>query len=316
MAVITQNYPAQTAVIHTNFYTQSLKSNPDDGFELAAYTSREDMRSFIAEQSYYGLGLYYEGPQLTTVNYDQPGQAYKAVLGFATFKLACEVSKEMLMEDEFGIVPTIPQMLRFSAQLTRNKKIWALLNLAFTSTVLGGDGVALASTAHPLAKIPGVTLSNSQGTAAISPSVIQTMLLNYQLYKDDTNNEDFRTPVKLWVPPQLQQAAQEIIGTGPKAPYTTNNTINIHMGRLEVGVSRFLTSSTAYFIVGNKCPDVVNGHQLEFAPDAHRLKYAEEWPESITIFDAPAVLGLNIMGDLRFGVFFSDWRAVECAQGA
>jgi hypothetical protein len=315
MASNTTMYPALANVIHDNWFTLSLTGNPDDWNEFAGYASCEDMRPFVREQTWFGTGPFYEKPQLQPVVFDDPGQAYAQVATYATFALACVVSKELIREDEFGIIPQIPTFLRYGAKITRNKKIWGIANNAATSTITGGDGVSLANASHPLAKT-GALFSNTQGSAAISPTVLQTMFLNFQLYKDDTGLEDMRTPVTLWVPPQLQQAAAEILGTGPKAPYTTNNTINIHMNRVEVKVSRFMTSSTAFFLAAAKPGDEMNGNKLHFVSDSHKIKYFEEWPEEVTIFDHPESLGLQIMCDLRFTGAFFDWRGFEWSTGA
>lgn len=316
MPIVTQLYPALAQVVHTAFYTQSIKGT-EDWREFAAYQTKKDMRPIVAEQTFAPVGLFVEKPQLKLVNYDQPEQAYKSVYTFATWGLGVVCSKELIMEDQYGIIPSIPSLLRYSAGITRCKKVWNIFNQATTSTVTGADGVSLANSAHPMAKL-GPNISNTQGTAAISPTTLQSMFLNFQVYKDDAGVEDFRTPRVLWVPPQLEQVAIEIVGTGPKAPYTTNNTINIMHQRVEVKVSRFITSTTAFALVGEKPPDIDerdDSTQIDFAKDCHQIKYFEEWPDNLTVWDHPPSLGLEIIGDFRGAFGWTDFRAFEFSSG-
>src|SRR5207245_10372039 len=92
---------------------------------------------------------------------------------------------------------------------------------------------------------------NTLCATALSPTSIQSAILNgFDLLVDDRNLPIVRTAKFLVVPPQLEKTALEIIKS-QYVPFTADNQVNIQYERLQVVVSRYLTSTTAWFVLGN-----------------------------------------------------------------
>lgn len=115
---------------------------------------------------------------------------------------------------------------------------------------IGGDGVALCSTAHP---IDGGTIANTPTTQQdLNEGSLLTSLTSIRTnFRDQAGKRIFARGRKLLVPPALEWVAARLIHT-PLRPDTNNNDISALQatGSLpeKYEVMDFLTSSFAWFI--------------------------------------------------------------------
>ncbi len=150
-----------------------------------------------------------------------------------------------------------PSNLGLLESFQQTKEIYAAntLNTATTyNAAVGGDGVALCSTAHPI----------DTGTYANTPTtqvdLNEATLLNGMIsirtnFKDQAGLKVFARARKLIVPPALEPVAIRLTKTELR-PGTANNDINAILttaGGLSEGymVNDFLTSSYAWFLLTN-----------------------------------------------------------------
>ncbi|HEX3587788.1 MAG TPA: hypothetical protein VH024_17445 [Candidatus Angelobacter sp.] len=126
-----------------------------------------------------------------------------------------------------------------------------VLNTATTyNPNVGGDGVALLSTAHP---IDGGTIANTTSTQQDlnEGSLLQSLTNVRTNFKDQAGKRIFARGRRLLVPPQLEWVAARLIHT-PLRPGTGDNDISALQatGSLpdKYEVLDFLTSSFAWFI--------------------------------------------------------------------
>jgi len=150
-----------------------------------------------------------------------------------------------------------PSNLGLLESFQQTKEIYAanVFNTATTyNNAIGGDGVALCSTAHP---IDGGTYAN---TPAVQTDLNEATLLNAMIgirtnFRDQAGLKVFARGRKLIVPPQLEPVAIRLTKTELR-PGTADNDVNaIHTtaGGLPEGymVMDFLTSPFAWFMLTN-----------------------------------------------------------------
>jgi len=208
-----------------------------------------------AEMRYLGLAqLKTEGGQTSFDNsagerfvYNQ--EHSEIALGYAITRKAID---DNLYKTQFH-----PSNLGLIESFGQTKEIYGanVLNTATTyNASVGGDGVALCSTAHP---IDGGTVANKPTTDV---DLNESTLLNAMIairtnFKDQAGLKVFGRGRKLIIPPQLEPVAIRLTKTELR-PGTADNDVNAIMsaaGGLPEGymVNDFLTSSFAWFLLTN-----------------------------------------------------------------
>ena len=208
-----------------------------------------------AEMRFLGLAqLKTEGGQTAFDN--SAGERYiynqehtEIALGYAITRKAIDdnLYKTQFMPSNLGLIESFQQ----------TKEIYGA-NILNTSTTynssIGGDGVALCSTSHP---IDGSTVAN---TPSVQLDLNEASLLNSMIavrtnFKDQAGLKVFARARKLIVPPQLEPVAIRLTKTELR-PGTADNDVNAIMmtsGGLPEGymVNDFLTSAYAWFLLTN-----------------------------------------------------------------
>ena len=208
-----------------------------------------------AEMRYLGLAqLKTEGGQTAFDNgagerfiYNQ--EHTEIGLGYAITRKAID---DNLYKTQFA-----PSNLGLMESFAQTKEIYGanVLNTATTyNASVGGDGVALCSTAHP---IDGGTVAN---TPSIQADLNEATLLNGMIsvrtnFKDQAGLKVFARARKLVVPPQLEPVAIRLTKTELR-PGTADNDVNAIMmssGGLPESymTNDFLTSAYAWFLLTN-----------------------------------------------------------------
>jgi hypothetical protein len=170
-------------------------------------------------------------------------------LGYAITRKAIDdnLYKSQFMPSNLGLIESFHQ----------TKEIYGanVLNTATTyNASVGGDGVALISTSHP---IDGGTVANRP---AVDVDLNEATLLNGMIsvrtnFKDQAGLKMFARARRLVVPPQLEPVAIRLTKTELR-PGTADNDVNAIMmtsGGLPEGymTNDFLTSSRAWFLLTN-----------------------------------------------------------------
>lgn len=183
---------------------------------------------------------------------------------------------------------------------------YSVLNAAFTTAaVVDGitqyrlaDGKALLSSSHVMTNGDlGVNVLTD--SAPISPASIDDLKVLLATTKGE-NGEiiGYDGPLVLVVPASLESQAKVIVGS-MQLPGTNFNDINTNTG-IEVVVGKYLTSSTAYFLV---------------AKDSNQMNTFVRQEPSIE-FDENAgrrTIETSIESWAAFG--YSDWRGVAGSRG-
>jgi phage major head subunit gpT-like protein len=208
-----------------------------------------------AEMRYLGLAqLKTEGGQTSFDN--NAGERYvynqehnEIALGYAITRKAID---DNLYKTQFH-----PSNLGLIESFHQTKEIYAanVLNTATTyNPAVGGDGVALCATTHP---IDGGTVANTPTTQVDlnEATMLNAMISIRTNFRDQAGLKIFARGRKLIIPPQLEPVAIRLTKTELR-PGTADNDVNAILstaGGLPEGymVDDFLTSNFAWFLLTN-----------------------------------------------------------------
>jgi hypothetical protein len=140
---------------------------------------------------------------------------------------------------------------------TKQVKAAAVINNGFSAAYVGGDGVPLYSTAHPL--VSGGTNSNRPSTAAdLNETSLEAAVIQIAAWTDERGLLIAAKPKKLIVPPALQFVATRLLETSLRVG-TTDNDINAlkNNGSIPEGytINHYLTDTNGWYLT----TDVPNG---------------------------------------------------------
>jgi len=214
------------------------------------YTIESSDRAFEEEVMESGFG---EAPVKTEgagVAYDQAQEVYTARYTHETIALAFSLTEEAVEDNLYDrLSARYTKALARSMAQTKQIKAAAVLNGAFTTSI-GGDGVALCSTAHPT--LSGPNLSNTLATAAdLSETSLEQALIDIAAFTDERGLKIAVQGLKLILPKELQFTGDRILKSTLRTG-TADNDINAvrNMGMVPQGytVNNFLTDPDAWFV--------------------------------------------------------------------
>ena len=256
-------------------------------------------RAYFEEPVGYGFGMAPELPDGMPVTYQSGGVLFNKRYQYKVFGLAFALTKVLVEDgDHINIGSTFAKHLAQSMMETKETRCANVLNRAFNSSYVGGDGVALNSASHP---IVGSTFSNVLATpAALSQTSLEQMLIQIRKAVDNNGKKIRLTPKKLVIAPDNAFQAEVLLKSVLRAG-TNNNDINPvkSMGSLDSdpAILSRLTSPTAWWVktdapeglklmVRRKLTKSMEG---DFETDSVRYKATERYIEGWT--DPRAVYG-------------------------
>lgn len=185
-------------------------------------------------------------------------QGSEKTIRYTNIGVQVQVTENMREDDNSGLIARIPEMLGKSMLYTCELKGADLLNSGFVTTTRAGlDSVALFSSSHVL--VDSSAGYDNLGTAG---SLSETTLLELMDLMENTVQENgIPTPMipdVLIVPVGLRWIAERLIQSELR-PGSMDNDVNVIKGKLRFMVNHFLTSTTAYFLLGKK-----EDHDLQF----------------------------------------------------
>ena len=261
-------------------------------------------RAFEEEVLIVGFGNARDTSEGQGVAYDQASEGFTARYTHETVALAFSLTEEAVEDnlyDRLGARYT--KALARSMAHTKQVKAANVLNNAFSSSFLGGDGKSLVATDHPLAG--GGTFSNRPSAFSdLNETSLENALISISTFVEDRNMILALQGTKLVVPPQLQFVADRLLET-PGRVESADNDINAirNMGLLPQGyaVNHFLTDTDAFFVLTD-CPD--------------GFKHFERSPIATSMEGDFNTGNVRYKARERYSFGFSNPRAVFASQGA
>jgi len=260
-------------------------------------------RNYHEEPVLYGFGAAPQLPDGTPVTYQQGGVLFLQRYVYKVYGLAFALTKVLVEDgDHIRIGQVYARHLAQSLVETKELLSANVLNTAFNSSYVGGDGVSLINTAHP---IVNGTFSNQLSTAAVlSQTSLEQMLIQVRQAVDNNQKKIRLVARQLVVAPgnifQAEVLLKSVLRTG-----NANNDINPvkSIGLLDEGAAVLsrLTSSTAWWVQ----TDAPEGMKLlmrrrlektmegDFETDSMRYKATERytvgWTDPRAMYGTPGM---------------------------
>ena len=215
------------------------------------FTTETSDRAFEEEVMLSGFGSAATKAEGASVTFDDAKEAFTARYTHQTIALAFAITEEAIEDNLYDRLGNrYARALARSMANTKQVKGAEILNNAFSSSQLGGDGVVLCSTAHPT--VSGTNLSNTFTTQAdLSETSLESALINIAAFIDDRGLRISIQGTKLILPKELQFTAERILKS-PLRVGTADNDINAiaNMNMIPEGyrVNHYLNDTNAWFI--------------------------------------------------------------------
>ncbi len=253
--------------------------------------------------TYAGIGMLDKKNEGEPITYEDFTEGYDTVYTHSTFAKGIRITEELIEDDLYGVMGKRSKALGIATRYRMEYDHASIFNTATTAPSTpfsGGDGLALLSSSHTLAGVPGTTKSNT-ASSDLTLSALETAITHFRTMVDDMNMQVAIEPAVLLIPPQLEFDAYEIINSGQK-PYTADNETNALKGRLKIVIWDFLTDSDSWFVLADKmygAPISFNRVAPQFGRDGD--------------FDTG---DLKMKARCRYSYGWSDWRWCYGSLGA
>ena len=277
-----------------------------DDEHASLFETENSDRAFEEEVLFTGFGTAPTKGEGASVQYDQAQEGYTARYTHETVALAFAITEEAMEDNLYDTFSKLrARGLARAMANTKQVKASDVFNNGFSSSYLGGDGVALFSSSHPT--LTG-NQSNIIGSSDLSESSLETGLIAISKVKDDRGILIGAQAVSLHVPTDLVFVADQIlnstmsttIGVNPtdtSVGATNLNDINSirNQGMVPKGffVNRRFTDTNNWFLK----TDVPNGTKM-FVRAALATKMEEDFDTGNLRFKARE----------RYSFGWSDWR--------
>lgn len=215
-------------------------------------------RSFEEEVKLSGFGSAPVKTEGAALAYDTAQEAYTSRYTHETIAMGFAITEEAIEDNQYdSLSARYTKALARAMAYTKQVKGAAVLNNAFSGSFLGGDGVSLCSTSHPL--VGGGTNSNRPTTGAdLNETSLESAVIAIAAWTDERGLLIAARPMKLIIPPALMFVAKRLLETDLRVG-TSDNDINAlkKMSSIPEGytVNHWLTDTNAWFLK----TDVPNG---------------------------------------------------------
>jgi len=261
-------------------------------------------RAFEEEVMLTGFGeapVKFEGSGVT---YDTAQESFTARYSHETIALAFSLTEEAIEDNLYDTLSSrYTRALARSMMTTKNIKGANILNNAFSSSFLGGDGKELCATDHPT--VGNETQRNELSVASdLNETSLEQSLIDIAAFEDERGLKINAQARKLIIPTALQFVADRLLET-PGRVGTADNDINAlrNMGMVPEGytVNHYLTDTDAFFLT----TDVPNG-----------LKHFVRSPVATSMEGDFETGNVRYKARERYSFGFSDWRGIFGSPGA
>jgi len=222
------------------------------------YETETSERSFEEETKLSGFSAAPVKNEGSAIAYDNAQEAWTTRYNHETIALGFSITEEAIEDNLYdSLSARYTKGLARAMAYTKQVKSAATLNNGFSAAYVGGDGVSLFSTAHPL--VSGGTNSNRPATAAdLNETSLENAVIQIAAWTDERGLLIAAKPKKLIVPPALQFVATRLLETSLRVG-TADNDINAlkNNGSIPEGytVNNYLTDTNGWYL----CTDVPNG---------------------------------------------------------
>ena len=268
------------------------------------FDTESSERAFEEEVMLSGFGEASVKGEGAAVVYDTAQEAWTSRYSHETVALAFSLTEEAIEDNLYDTLSSrYTRALARSMQSTKQVKAANVLNNAFSSSYVGGDGKELCATDHPT--VANIDMKNELSTAAdLNETSLEQALIDIAAFQDERGLKVNAQAKKLIIPPALQFTADRLMES-PGRVNTSDNDINAirNMGMVSEGyaVNHYLTDTDAFFIK----TDAPNG-----------LKHFERAPMTTGMEGDFETGNVRYKARERYSFGFSDFRGIYGSKGA
>ena len=222
------------------------------------YETEKSERSFEEETKLAGFSAAPVKNEGSAIAYDNAQEAFTARYNHETIALGFSITEEAVEDNLYdSLSARYTKALARGMAYTKQVKAASVINNGFSANYIGGDGVSLFSTAHPL--VNGGTNSNRPTTGAdLNETSLEAAVIQIAGWTDEKGLLIAAKPRKLIIPVNLMFVATRLLETSLRVG-TTDNDINAlkNNGSIPEGytVNHFLTDANGWYLT----TDVPNG---------------------------------------------------------
>ena len=270
----------------------------------AIFDTENSDRAFEEEVMLSGFGEAAVKGEGAAVSYDTAQEAWTSRYTHETIALAFALTEEAIEDNLYDTLSSrYTKALARSMSTTKQVKAANVLNNAFSSSFVGGNGKELCATDHPT--VGAGDLRNELATAAdLNETSLEQALIDIADFKDERGLKVNASAVRLIIPPALQFVADRLMESQGRVG-TSDNDINAirNLGMISGGytVKNYLTDTDAFFIK----TDVPNG-----------LKHFVRTPVSTSMEGDFETGNVRYKARERYSFGFSDGRGIFGSPGA
>lgn len=259
-------------------------------------------RSFEEEQKLSGFGAAPVKREGAAIAYDSAQEAWTSRYTHETIAMGFAITEEAVEDNLYdSLSARYTKALARAMAYTKQVKAASILNNAFNSSYLGGDGKELCATDHPL--ISGGTNANEPSVAAdLNETSLENAVIDIAAWTDERGLLVAYQPKKLILPPALQWTATRLLKTDLRVG-TADNDVNALRtnGAIPGGysINHYLTDPDAWFLTTDvtdglkffvRAP-LKTGMDQDFDTSNYRYKarerYSFGWSDPLGIYGSP-----------------------------
>lgn len=278
-------------------FNDEYKRLPDmlpNFFSTEPHNGRDSMK-------YSSVGTLADFDEFTgNVTYKSLSQGYDSTMTFVEFTNGVQVERKLYDDDQYNIMNQRPRALAASAFRTRQKHGARQLNMAFNIDnyfYVNTEGVALCSNSHTTTSGASTASGfDNLVTTSMTATAVAAARIQMNGFRGDQAERISVMPDELWYPPDLYEAAYEIMAASGKVDTALNNP-NVHQGQYKGYEWNYLTSTKNWFMC-----DSTMRRQMMYWTDRIPLEFA-------MIEDFDTFVG-KWRAYMRYGNIWTDWRFI------
>ena len=271
------------------------------------FVIEDSNRAFEEEVLIVGFGSAPVKSEGQGVSFDNASESFSSRYTHETVSLAFALTEEAIEDNLYdSLGKRYVKALAKSMANTKEVKGADVLNNAFSSSFLGGDGKSLIASDHPLAG--GGSAANRASTMAdLNEASLEDAFIDISTFTDDRGLIISVQPDKLVVPPQLVFVADRILQSDLRSG-TADNDVNAikNTGVLPGGyvVNHYLNDPDAFFIL-TSVNEMGDG-----------LKMFQRSPMETSMEPDFSTGNIRYKARERYSFGFSDFRGIFGSPGA
>jgi phage major head subunit gpT-like protein len=264
-------------------------------FNVNSSTKQDEKDSGIT-----GFGLLQETSEGASVDYEDPVQMYDVTYVHKKYTKGFKVSEELMEDDQYNVIKGKPAQLARAARRTTETSAANVINRAFNTSYLGGDGLPLVSTLH-VRSDGGSTQSNGSSTGiTLTESNLETARIAARQQLDDKGQIVQTMPDTIIVPVDLEKTASILVDSTMR-PGTADNDVNVYAGKFKVIAWEYITVNNTLWILLDS-----RQHKLQWF-----WRVRPEFKQDVAFDTGMALFKTRT----RFSNGWSDWRGVWGSLG-